>query len=438
MDASDRHARARNYKELARAYRRVRDQSTMLVADLSPEDCMVQSMEDASPVKWHLAHVTWFFETLVLETWLPRMGRAFRPFCPAYRTLFNSYYVGIGAFHPRAERGALSRPSLTEVRAYRAAIDDQMLELMLSADCAPELARLITLGINHEQQHQELILTDLKHHFSRNPLLPAFCPRRSEAPPGAALEGRFVAFAGGVSEIGHRGESFCFDNERPRHRVWIEPFEMANRPVTNGEFLEFVRDGGYRSAQWWLSDGWDTVCRQRWDAPLYWLADGDVFTLAGRQPLEPAEPVCHVSYYEADAFARWAKARLPTESEWEHAAQSQLEGASAVDGAVRGNFLESGSMHPRVPGGAQNGDGGLTQLFGDVWEWTQSAYLPYPGFEPNEGAVGEYNGKFMVNQMVLRGGSCATPADHMRASYRNFFHPHARWQFSGFRLVRDL
>jgi len=411
-----------------------------LAAGLTAEDCMVQSMVEASPIKWHLAHVTWFFETLILEQWLPKLGRPFRAFCPAYRTLFNSYYVGIGAPHPRGERGVLSRPSLDEVRAYRAAIDEQMFALMQAAGPEPELTRLIALGANHEQQHQELILTDLKHHFSRNPLLPAYRDTHSCAAATAPMEQRFVAFAGGKDEIGHRGDFFAFDNECPRHGVWIEPFEMATRPVTNAEYLQFIEDGGYRRADLWLADGWDTVRRERWEAPLYWLPDGEVFTLAGKRPMDTAEPVCHVSYYEADAFARWAKARLPAEGEWEHVAQSQAEAASKPGAAPTacGNFLETGLFHPRAALGGQETADGLAQLFGDVWEWTQSAYLPYPGFQPPEGTVGEYNGKFMANQMVLRGGSCATPADHIRASYRNFFYPQARWQFSGIRLVRDL
>ncbi|HXY22214.1 MAG TPA: ergothioneine biosynthesis protein EgtB [Burkholderiaceae bacterium] len=435
MDASGRPAAAR---DLERLYRRVRNQSMMLVEGLTPEDCMVQSMVEASPVKWHLAHVTWFFETLVLETWLPRFGLQFRAFSPAYRLLFNSYYVGVGPRQPRAERGALSRPSLKEVFAYRAAIDEQMIALMRLADAEPALSRLITLGINHEQQHQELILTDLKHHFSRNPLLPAFVESRQGQHTSPSLLNRFVEFPGGKDQIGHAGDSFAFDNECPRHSVWIEPFEMATRPVTNAEYMEFVKDGGYRRADLWLSDGWDTVCRERWDAPLYWLEDGGVFTLAGRQALDPDEPVCHISYYEADAFAHWAKARLPSESEWEHVAQSVTGDEDTAGAQVRPNFLESGLLHPRAAATQEQAGSGMVQLFGDVWEWTQSAYLPYPGFEPSEGAVGEYNGKFMVNQLVLRGGSCATPADHIRASYRNFFYPQARWQFSGIRLARDL
>ncbi len=440
MDASDSPAAARDLGDLAQAYRRVRNQSMLLIEGLTPEDCMVQSMVEASPVKWHLAHVTWFFETFVLEKWLPRFGRQFRAFSAPYRLLFNSYYVGVGPRHPRAERGVLSRPSLEEVCRYRTAIDEQMMVLMHEADPDPAFIRLITLGINHEQQHQELILTDLKHHFSRNPLLPVFRELQPAERGAARVSGGFVEFAGGKDQIGHAGESFAFDNECPRHGVWVEPFKMAARLVTNAEYLQFVKDDGYRRPDLWLSDGWDAVCRERWDAPLYWLDEGGVFTLAGRQRLEPDEPVCHVSYYEADAYARWAKARLPSESEWEHVAHcpSWDEDPLAAGPNVRGNFLEKGIFHPRVATTQEQARNGIAQLYGDVWEWTQSAHLPYPGFEPSEGAVGEYNGKFMVNQMVLRGGSCATPADHIRASYRNFFYPQCRWQFSGIRLVRHL
>ena len=440
MDASDTPVVALDRARLEHAYRRVRNQSMMLVEGLTPEDCMVQSMVEASPVKWHLAHVTWFFETFVLEMWLPRFGRQFHAFSPAYRMLFNSYYVGVGPRHPRAERGVLSRPSLEEVCAYRKAIDEQMMALLAEANLDPALIGLITLGINHEQQHQELILTDLKHHFSRNPLLPVFREMRPEQHGPPPLKSGFVRFTGGKDQIGHAGGSFAFDNEHPRHGVWIEPFEMATRLVTNAEYLDFIRDGGYQRADLWLSDGWDTLCRERWEAPLYWLEEGDVYTLGGRRRRDPDEPVCHVSYYEADAYARWAKARLALECEWEHVAQSLPRDAdlTTAQTAIRGNFLESGQLHPRAPAAQDRASNGMAQLFGDVWEWTQSAYLAYPGFEPSAGAVGEYNGKFMANQMVLRGGSCATPADHVRASYRNFFYPQARWQFSGIRLVRNL
>jgi len=438
MDASDGPAATRDLARLEYLYRRVRDQSMMLIEGLTPEDCMVQSMVDASPVKWHLAHVTWFFETLVLETWLPRLGRTFRAFSPEYRQLFNSYYVGVGLRHPRAERGVLSRPSLEQVCAYRAAIDDQMVALLGAADPDPALIGLITLGINHEQQHQELILTDLKHHFSRNPLLPGFREMRSGLYSAPLVKREFVGFAGGKDQIGHAGEGFAFDNECPRHGAWIEPFEMATHLVTNAQYLEFIEDGGYRRADLWLSDGWDTVCREHWDAPLYWLPEGGIFTLTGRRQRAPEEPVCHVSYYEADAYARWAKARLPSECEWEHVAQSLPWDKDTAAPGIRGNFLEGALLHPRAALAQEPSHHRVVQIFGDAWEWTQSAYLPYPGFKPSAGAVGEYNGKFMINQMVLRGGSCATPADHIRATYRNFFYPQARWQFSGIRLVRGI
>jgi len=417
----------------------VRAQTMGLVSGLTAEDCMVQSMDDASPVKWHLAHVTWFFETLVLEPWLPVLGATFTPFRPQFRVLFNSYYHGVGALHPRPYRDVLSRPSLQEVYEYRAAIDAQMHRLMATLTGAPapaDLLALIELGINHEQQHQELILTDIKHHFSRNPLLPVFRERPAQSPVGLPAPMRFIALPGGHDEIGHRGQTFAFDNETPPHRVWLEPYEMSSRLVSNAEYRDFIEDGGYRRAELWLSDGWDRVQREGWSAPLYWSDDRTLFTLAGPRPLEPHDPVCHVSYFEADAYARWAGARLPSEGEWEVAARLTNGAQSGLDESASpaGNFMESGLLHPRA---AATGQAGLAQLFGDAWEWTQSAYLPYPGFKPQIGVAGEYNAKFMINQMVLRGGSCATPAGHVRPSYRNFFYPHARWQFSGIRLARS-
>jgi ergothioneine biosynthesis protein EgtB len=423
-------------QRLIEEYRRVRHQTTVLIEGLTAEDCMVQSMADASPVKWHLAHVTWFFETLVLEPWLPRLGRRFKAFQAAFRVLFNSYYVGIGDFHARPERGTLSRPSLEEVLHYRRAIDEQMHELLGTGDLPDEMLRTIELGIHHEQQHQELILTDLKHHFSRNPLLPAYRPAGLGAKAATAEDMRFVEFAGGRGESGHDGSDFAFDNERPRHGVWLEPFALASRLVSNGEYRRFIADGGYRRPELWLSDGWDAVGHERWTQPLYWFGD-TMFSLSGKREVDDAEPVCHVSYYEADAYARWAAARLPTEHEWEHAAQMIAE-ERAEGGAA--NFLDSGIFHPVAAAPSESGSRSgrrITQLFGDAWEWTRSAYLPYPGFRTSEGPASEYNGKFMINQMVLRGGSCATPASHIRPSYRNFFHPWARWQFSGIRLARD-
>jgi len=405
--------------------REVRATTERLCEGLTAEDCQLQSMDDASPVKWHLAHTTWFFETFILERALP----GHRPFDPAYRVLFNSYYVGVGERHPRPQRGLLSRPSLEEVWRYRRHVD-ALLHDWLAGTPDPELLGLLELGLHHEQQHQELILTDLKHHFGCNPIAPAYRPRPAQAARDATAL-RFVHFEGGLVDIGHGGPGFAFDNELPRHSVWLEPFDLANRLVTQGEYRAFIADGGYERPELWLSEGWDLRQRLQWTAPLYWRPDGSgwqLFTLQGLRPLDPAEPVCHLSYFEADAYARWADARLPTEAEWEHACDRS--GARALLDA--GALLDDGRFHPAP---AHNGRG-LQQMFGDCWEWTGSAYLPYPGYRPAEGAVGEYNGKFMINQMVLRGGSCATPRSHLRASYRNFFPAQARWQFSGLRLAR--
>lgn len=409
--------------DLAAQYRRVRATTERLQAPLSPEDCQAQSMPDASPVKWHLAHTTWFFETFVLE--VGRRGH--QPFQPAFRVLFNSYYQGVGEQHPRPHRGLLTRPSLDEVLAYRAHVDRLLLGwLAADDDAVAALLPVIEVGLHHEQQHQELLLTDVKHLLGGNPLAPAYAPRPEPAPAtGRALAWR--AIDGGVREIGADADGFAFDNERPRHAVLIEPFALATRLVTNADYAEFIADGGYRRPELWLSDGWSAVQSRGWTAPLYWdRRDGawHEFTLGGRQPLDALAPVCHVSLYEADAFATWAGARLPTEEEWE---------VAAADRPVRGNFLDSGRLHV-APAPANGSD--VAQLYGDVWEWTRSAYAPYPRFRPLAGALGEYNGKFMCNQLVLRGGSCATSADHMRASYRNFFPPDARWQFSGIRLAR--
>jgi ergothioneine biosynthesis protein EgtB len=397
-----------------------------LAAPLSAEDCALQSMTDASPVKWHLAHTTWFFETFVLE----RFVRGYRHFDPRYRVLFNSYYNAVGDQHPRSERGLLSRPTLDDVHAYRRYVEDRLVPLIAQATGNPELASLLELGLQHEQQHQELIFTDLKHLLSRNPLQPAYVERW----PLTAVEprpARWVGFPGGTVAVGHHGAGFCFDNERPRHRVILAPFELASHPATHGDFLAFVDDGGYTRPELWLSLGLDAVQAQRWTAPMYWeRRDGrwTTFTLHGRVELDPAAPMTHVSYFEADAYARWAGARLPTEFEWE---------AGAADVAIDGNFLDSGALHPLAPRTTPP-HGHPSQLFGDVWEWTGSAYAPYPGFVAAPGAIGEYNGKFMCNQYVLRGGSCVTPHSHIRATYRNFFPPGARWQFSGVRLARDL
>ncbi|KFI05765.1 ergothioneine biosynthesis protein EgtB [Massilia sp. BSC265] len=402
-------------EDLLHAFTGVRRRSLEIAAPLSSEDCCAQSMPDASPIKWHLAHTTWFFETFVLEA----HENGFAPFHPAFRMLFNSYYNGVGDKHPRPRRGLLTRPSLDEVRAYRHDVDSRIARL-LAAGAAPDLASLVELGLQHEQQHQELMLTDLKHLLAQNPLLPAYSPQEMEA--GTAPEPTaWIELDGGLAEIGYGGSGFCFDNELPRHRTYVAPFELASRLVTNREYLEFVEAGGYRDPSLWLAEGWDRVCSGEMTHPLYWIAgaDGawDEFTLHGVQPLDPARPVTHVSLYEADAYARWRGARLPTEAEWEFAARQAS--------------LSGGALHPE----AAEGDG-LLQMFGACWQWTSSSYGPYPGYTPAAGAIGEYNGKFMVNQYVLRGSSCATPDGHARASYRNFFPAGARWQFTGIRLAR--
>jgi ergothioneine biosynthesis protein EgtB len=415
---------------LTEQYRRVREATVALCAPLAAEDYVVQSMPDASPAKWHLAHTTWFFEEFVLQS--AAQGYEFHD--AKFRYLFNSYDNAVGPMHARPSRGLLTRPTVQRVLDYRARIDERMNALLREEDGMPiELARIVTLGLHHEQQHEELLLTDIKHLFSCNPLLPAYIqqsPTTSRAAPALS----FRSFDGGLVGIGHGGPGFCFDNELPRHRAYVAAFELANRLVTNAEYLEFIRDGGYRSAVHWLSDGWATVQREQWTRPIYWSESlQEEFTLSGLRQLDPHAPVCHLSCYEADAFARWAGARLPTEFEWEIA-------AAEAGSQTSGNFAESRNWHPvpAAPGLAPQSDAPpLLQMFGDVWEWTQSAYAPYPGYRPATGALGEYNGKFMVNQLVLRGGSCATPRDHIRPTYRNFFNPAARWQFSGVRLARN-
>ncbi|NCT69266.1 MAG: ergothioneine biosynthesis protein EgtB [Rhodanobacteraceae bacterium] len=399
-------------------YARVRQASLDLLAGLAAEDTVVQSMPEASPLKWHLAHTTWFFEQFVLGA-----AADYRPRHAQWAFLFNSYYQAVGPMHERPRRGLLSRPTLAEVLDYRADVDAAMHE-RLQRPLDDGLAARVTLGLAHEQQHQELMLTDLKHLFSLNPLEPAH-RAALPAPPSVPLPLDFLSGAEGVVEIGHGGAGFAFDCETPRHRTLLAPHALANRPVSNAEFRAFVHDGGYRRPELWLADGWTAVQQHGWTHPLYWSDDLDsAFTLAGRQPLDPHAPVCHVSYYEADAFARWAGARLPTEAEWE---------AAAAPLPVDGHFADRGVLQPRA---ATPGDG-LRQLYGDVWEWTSSPYGAYPGFRPLAGALGEYNGKFMCGQYVLRGGSCATPPGHVRASYRNFFYPADRWQFTGLRLGRD-
>jgi ergothioneine biosynthesis protein EgtB len=403
-----------------------RELSLELASKLSDADQTVQSMTDASPAKWHLAHTTWFFEAFILRDLAPD----YKVFNEQFFYLFNSYYEHEGERHPRADRGMLTRPSAGEVRDYRAHVDAGLKRLIDTADeeLAARVAPLVELGINHEQQHQELLLTDILHLFAQSPLKPAFREGASEGGLHSVGDAGFTGFDGGVVRIGHRGAGFAYDNESPSHEVLLQPFALADRLVTNREWLAFMAEGGYRTATLWLADGWARVNEQGWQAPLYWEnRDGEWWqmTLWGMQPVEPDDPVCHVSYYEAEAFARFAGKRLPREAEWEHAA-SGLE--------VKGNMLASGRLRPLAAG---HGEGGVRQMFGDVWEWTGSAYLPYPGFTAPQGAVGEYNGKFMCNQMVLRGGSCATPPGHVRASYRNFFYPHMRWQFMGLRLAED-
>jgi ergothioneine biosynthesis protein EgtB len=405
----------------------VRALTEALAHPLSAEDQTVQSMPDVSPTKWHRAHTTWFFETFLLQVHAPR----YRCFHPSYGYLFNSYYEAVGARHPRPQRGLLSRPGIADIARYRRHVDEAMGDL-LDQPLPAAVNALVELGLQHEHQHQELLVMDIKHVLSVNPLQPAYreAPARPPTRPTANPTSGWVEHPGGTADIG-RGEGeagFAFDNESPRHAVALEPFAIADRPVTCGDWLDFMADDGYRRPELWLSDGWFTVQTDRWDAPLYWSDDGGwhVFTLNGPQPVDPAEPVCHVSYYEADAFARWAGHRLPTEAEWE---------AAAAGVAVEGRFLDLCRPHP-APVSDRSSPTDLRCLYGDVWEWTASAYLPYPGFRPAAGAVGEYNGKFMVNQHVLRGGSCATPLGHVRPTYRNFFPPSARWPFTGLRLAR--
>ncbi|MEA3001521.1 MAG: hypothetical protein QOH81_309 [Sphingomonadales bacterium] len=405
-------------------YEKVRALSLALAAPLSDADATLQPMPDASPAKWHLAHVSWFFETFVLRDHVP----GYVAYDESWAYLFNSYYEGEGARHPRPRRGMLSRPSLDEVRRYRAHVDAAVIEAL--PELPPGALDRVELGLNHEQQHQELMLTDMLAAMAENPLRPAIWDRRMSAPVAAPGPIGGVASRGGLFEIGAGAGGFAFDCERPRHQTLLRPYELADRAVTSGEWLRFIDEGGYATPSLWLADGWDWVRADGIEAPLYWRRDDGGWTrfgLDGAHPVEATEPVCHISWYEADAFARWAGARLPTEAEWEAAAAAlDPEGGNQLD--------EAGPVRPR-PASAGSG---LRQMYGDVWEWTQSAFSPYPGFTPEEGTVGEYNGKFMANQMVLRGGSCATPRGHLRASYRNFFYPHQRWQYCGLRLARDL
>ncbi|MCY7335159.1 MAG: ergothioneine biosynthesis protein EgtB, partial [Chamaesiphon sp.] len=398
-------------------YQQVRQVSEKICQPLAIEDYTIQSMPDVSPPKWHLAHTTWFFETFLLLPYLP----GYTVFHPQFGYLFNSYYEAVGARHPRHQRGMLSRPTVAEVYLYRAHVDRAMMELLSIVE-HPELADLLILGLHHEQQHQELLLTDIKHILALNPLHPIY---RDDLHPTTFTDSTFqwLKYSGGLYSIGHQGDEFAFDNESPRHQTYLQDYKLGNRLVTNGEYLEFIQTGGYQEAKYWLAEGWATVQAHQWRSPLYWeLIDNDwyVMTLGGLQRVDERNPVCHVSFYEADAYATWKGKRLPTEAEWEIA---------TIDLPQIGNFLASDYLDPTPANNLHH------QFFGDVWEWTQSAYLPYPGFQIADGAIGEYNGKFMCNQMVLRGGSCVTSADHIRPTYRNFFPPSTRWQFSGIRLA---
>ena len=405
-------------QSLSARYSSVRADSLALCRTLAPEDFVVQSMPDVSPTKWHLAHVTWFFEKFVL---LPNV-QGYTLFDEQFHYLFNSYYYSAGDMHSRPNRGLLSRPTVAEVLAFRDYVDEQMLALLDQRSDDDGLVQLVTLGLNHERQHQELLLTDIKHVFAQNPMRPAVVPDLTAPPSNPPAEHRFVDGLSGIQEIGATGDSFFFDNETPRHTELLHEHRIGSRLITNGEYLEFVESGAYSDASHWLSDGWSAVCERGWQHPLYWSNDlSREFTLGGERPLDVHAPVTHVSFYEADAFARWAGARLPSEFEWEIA---------AADEPVAGNFVETGLWHPSAAGED-------AQLFGDVWEWTSSPYAPYPGFTPLAGSLGEYNGKFMCNQMTVRGGSCVSAADHVRASYRSFFYADARWQFLGIRLAKD-
>ncbi|MGI9519513.1 MAG: ergothioneine biosynthesis protein EgtB [Pirellulaceae bacterium] len=410
---------------LANQYQRIRDLTTRLADPLSAEDCMIQSMPDASPVRWHLAHTAWFFETFVLDS-LP----GYEVFDEQFQYLFNSYYNRVGAQFPRSQRGLISRPGLQRTRQYREYVDQHMLEMLDNCGVRKDVEHAIQIGLNHEQQHQELILTDIKHALSCNPLLPAYHQSAAMAPSQRPID-RWLEFTGGIYEVGYAGTGFAYDNESPLHQVLIHDFSLAGHPVTCGQFIDFIEDGGYQRPDHWLAAGWDTVQEQVWTAPLYWMQhDGQwmQFTLAGLQPVQRDWPVCHVSYFEADAWARWAGTRLPSEFEWEVAA------ASSSRDQFADRLLRDG--HAIHPTGGDSATTAPVQMFGGVWEWTSSSYAAYPGYAPPHGALGEYNGKFMCNQYVLRGGSVASSADHIRPTYRNFFPPDARWQFSGFRVAK--
>lgn len=402
---------------LSTRYRAVRDQTLALVSELQPEDTVVQTIPDVSPTKWHLAHVTWFFEYFVLEPNLPNYAR----FDEQFHYLFNSYYNTVGEMHARPKRGLLSRPTLQQILDYRSYVDTAMQQLLQTNTVTVTLIQLVTLGLHHEQQHQELLLTDIKHVFSCNPMQTPVSTSLLQRSTSALSPYAFTDGASGIHEVGASGGGFAFDNETPRHETLLHPHRIGNRLVSNGEYRDFIRDGGYEKSEIWLADGWATIKEQEWQRPLYWDEGLEQeFTLGGSAEIDDNAPVCHVSYYEADAFARWAGARLPTEFEWEHAAEQQQ---------VSANLLESNYWHPVASSGSQ--------YFGDVWEWTSSSYAPYPGFTPLAGSLGEYNGKFMCNQMTVRGGSCVTSQSHIRSTYRSFFYPDARWQFLGIRLAKD-
>jgi ergothioneine biosynthesis protein EgtB len=430
------HPSSARVERLLARFHQVRNFTNALCAGLEPEDYVVQSMSDVSPTKWHLAHTTWFFEMFILKKFVT----GYRPEIPEYAYLFNSYYNAAGDMHRRDLRGLISRPTVKEAQRYRESIDLHIDDLFSSADekLLDEIEPILVLGIHHEQQHQELLITDIKHVFAQNPLYPVFRDGRARPPgapktPPAGLAThpyQFIDFEQTVATIGHEGRGFAYDNEGPRHQALVPAFSLASRPVTSGEYIAFIEDKGYQRPEFWLSLGWITVNEQRWEAPLYWTKrDGTWwnFTLSGFRPVDESEPVTHVSYFEADAYANWTGARLPTEFEWERA---------ALDCPIEGNFVEGQNFHPRSLLASEH-DQHLHQMFGDVWEWTRSAYSPYPGYRAAPGALGEYNGKFMCNQYVLRGGSCATSLSHIRRTYRNFFQPEKRWQFTGIRLARD-
>ncbi|MCA9321863.1 MAG: ergothioneine biosynthesis protein EgtB [Planctomycetes bacterium] len=413
----------RSSEDLARRFARIRARTESIIEGLSAEDCMLQSMPDASPLRWQLGHVTWFFETFVLAA----VNRSFQPRDPRWHYLFNSYYHAAGEQFPRPDRGLISRPGLEEILEWRHAVDADI-QTLLESPLESETRFRVELGLQHEQQHQELMLTDLLHAFSRNPLEPAYRPPKTSRPT-ESIAPSWVTFEGGLVAIGHDGPTFAYDNESPRHQVWLASYDLARHSVSSGEYLAFIEDGGYRTPALWHAEGWDKKCAEGWEAPLYWRRDDEGwtrFSLRGRIPVDASTPVSQISWFEAQAYAAWAGARLPTEAEWEHAAAGH---------PVSGDFFDDGGLVPSyTEAGAEDR---LHGLFGGTWEWTQSSYSPYPGFRAFEGEIGEYNGKFMCNQYVLKGGSCASTRDHLRASYRNFFPAHTRWQFSGLRLARD-